>query len=97
MEKQRQIYSNFMCLNAHKAACTEVPTAHVMFYKDGGVISPLQPLISMTIDDVLEELDRESELVRWLLNQMSTYDPRKQKIVALVFDRQTVLSDVLCG
>jgi succinate dehydrogenase flavin-adding protein (antitoxin of CptAB toxin-antitoxin module) len=58
-------------------------------------LSPMQPLISMSVENLLEELDKDAELVRWLLNQMTTYDCRKQKLVALIFDRQTVISDVL--
>ena len=84
-----------MSLNAHKAAVTDTPIVHVMFYTEGKTMSPMQPLISMSVENVLEELDKDAELVRWLLHQMSTYDCRKQKIVALIFDHQTVISDVL--
>lgn len=95
MDEKRKIYQNFMSLNAHKAVVTDTPTVHVMFYEEGKTMSPMQPLISMSVEDVLEELDKDAELVRWLLNQMTTYDCRKQKLVALIFDRQTVISDVL--
>ena len=95
MDEKRKIYQNFMSLNAHKAVVTDTPTVHVMFYEEGKAMSPMQPLISMSVENVLEELDKDAELVRWLLNQMTTYDCRKQKLVALIFDRQTVLSDVL--
>lgn len=95
MEEQRKIYSTFLALHASKASTTSSPKAHVMFYDQKTSMSPMQPLITMSMDDLLEELDKDSELVRWLLQQMSTYDCCKQKLIALVFDRQTVLSDVL--
>ena len=53
------------------------------------------PLVAFTRENVVEEFDVESELVRWLLNQMSTYEPTRQCIVGLVFDNSTVVSDVL--
>ena len=95
MDAQRQIYNNFLSLNAHKARTTSVPTAHVMFYQHGKPMTPLQPLIAMSVNDILQELDKEADLVRWLLNQLATYKCSTQRIVALIFDRQTVLSDVL--
>ena len=95
MDAKRKIYENFLSLNAHKACVTDTPQVHVMFYQPDRVISPLHPLVLMSVDDVMQELDKDAELVRWLLNQMATYDCRKQRIVALIFDRRTVLSDVL--
>ena len=53
------------------------------------------PLLRLSRDEVCEELDTDSELVRWLLEQMRSYDCTRQRIVALVFDRSTVLSEVL--
>lgn len=94
MEERRKIYRNFLALHANKAGATAVPTAHVMFHDPSKPVSPAQPLIAMSVDNVLAELDKDSELVRWLLRQLTTYDCRTQKIVALVFDRTTVLSDV---
>jgi hypothetical protein len=95
MDEKRKIYENFMSLNAQKATTTTTPTAHVMFYEEGKTLSPFQPLISMSIENVQHELDQNSELVRQLLRQMSTYDCHRQKIVGLIFDSQTVISDVL--
>lgn len=95
MDEYRKIYRNFLSLNAQKAAVTETPVAHVMFYRKGTTMSPAQPLIAMSKEDLLKELDSESELVRWLMHQMCTYDCYKQRIVALIFDSKTVLSDVL--
>ena len=93
MEEQRRIYRGFLAVHAPKARATTEPTAHVMFQKPD--MSVYEPLIAMTREELLEELDGESELVRWLLWQMTTYDCYRQKIVALVFDRSTVLSDVM--
>jgi len=53
------------------------------------------PLVAFTRENVVEEFDVESELVRWLLNQMSTYEPTRQCIVGLAFDKSTILTDVL--
>jgi hypothetical protein len=92
MERQRKIFNTFLALNAHHAVPTEEPVVHLQFY-DGRCDS--QELLALTRDDVLEALDPSSELVRWLLEQMRTYDCLRQRIVALVFDKKTVLSEVL--
>lgn len=93
MERERKLFHAFLSLHAHKAAPTEEPVAHVQFHSDA--LSPADPLLAMTRDDVLEALDPASELVRWLLEQMRTYDCTRQRIVALIFDERTVLSEVL--
>lgn len=80
-------------MHANKSTATETPTAHLQFYR--GTMDPTEPLLTLSLEDVLDALDRESELVRWLLRQMSTYDCTRERIVGLVFDRQTVLSEVL--
>ena len=88
MEEQRRAFRVFLTLNAHKATTTEEPCAHLQ-WQSGSTMYALDR------DDVLEALDPNAELVRWLLEQMRTYDCTKQRIVGLVFDRQTVLSEVL--
>jgi hypothetical protein len=52
-------------------------------------------LVRFTKENVLSEMDKESDLVKWLLEQMCTYDCTCQRIVGLVFDKKTVLSEVL--
>jgi len=96
MEEQRRIYERFLSMHAQKAQTTQDPVAHLQFWR--GVDAPIAhdaPLIALTREEVLSELDPDSELVRWLLQQMSTYDSTRQRIVGLVFDKRTVLSDVL--
>lgn len=93
MEEKRRIYDGFLRMHANKAGTTEEPVAHLAFYSP--TMSMNDPLIRLDRDDVLDALDPSSELVRWLLEQMRTYDCTKQRIVGLVFDRHTVISDVL--
>ena len=94
MERERKLFHTFLSMHAHKAMPTDEPIAHVQFHSE--TLSPTDPLLAMTRDDVLEALDADSsELVRWLLEQMRTYDCTRQRIVALIFDERTVLSEVL--
>ena len=95
MDEKRRVYSAFMTVRAKGVTCTEEPVAHLQFYdsKDSSHMSA--SLVAFTREDVAEEFDTESELVRWLLNQMSTYEPTRQCIVGLVFDSKTIISDVL--
>lgn len=98
MDEKRREFAKYLVSNAHKARCTLQPTAHLHFYDPiAGNPNPTIPLVAMSKEDVLScpLLNRESELVRWLLHQMTTYDCHRQKIVALAFDRDVVLSEVL--
>lgn len=94
MESQRKIFEQFLSMTASRARPTNEPVAHVCFYQRD-CMPHNQTLLTMDQQDLLSELDAESELVRWLLWQLSTYDCTRQRIVALIFDRQTVLSEVL--
>lgn len=92
MDERRGTFRAFLALHAHKAPQgTEEPVAHLQFHP----VALEAPLLALTRDDVLDALDASSELVRWLLEQMRTYDCRTQRIVGLVFDERTVLSEVL--
>ena len=104
MEAERKIFHSFLAMHAHKASTTKEPIAHLQFCDatygsaDAGSTATIPhgaPLIALTRDQVMIELDASSDLVRWLLQQMNTYDPTTQRIVGLVFDRRTVLSEVL--
>ena len=92
MEVQRKAFADFLAMNLKKATATDRPVAHVQFY--GEAMEHDAPLLLMDQEDILAELDKESSLVRWLLNQLTTYDCTKQKLVALIFDRSTIISDV---
>lgn len=97
MEEKRKLFHTFLTLHAHKVGPTDEPVAHLHFCPEGTHLlpGPVDPLIALSQDDILDALDPESELVRWLLEQLRTYDCTRQRIVGLVFDRQTVLSEVL--
>ena len=96
MDARRRAFDAFLSLHAHKATCTEEPVVQLQFCDADGTPPALDaPLVALTRNDVLAELDKDAELVRWLLHQMSTYDCRRQRVVGLVFDRSTVLSEVL--
>lgn len=102
MEGHRRQLHAFLALHAHKAGPTEEPVAHLHFLPEPAYAgaeralpAPDAPLVSLTRDDVLEALDPQSDLVRGLLTQMSTYDCTRQRIVGLVFDTSTVLAEVL--
>tara|TARA_B110000046_G_C12760563_1_gene300685 strand:- start:18 stop:314 length:297 start_codon:yes stop_codon:yes gene_type:complete len=93
MERERKIFQTYLAMHAHKARPTEEPVAHLQWHAD---TLPLDaPLWRLTRAEVVEALDPSSDLVRWLLEQLRTYDCMRQCVVGLVYDKQTVLSDVL--
>lgn len=95
MEEYRKTFRNFLALHALKGGATNTPSVHVAFHTAGGPCNPAAPLLLMTEEELPDVVDFDCELVRWLLHQLRTYDCRTQKIIALVFDRKTVMSDVL--
>lgn len=93
MERERKIYETFLSMAAKRAPCPRERLCYLQFYD--GHLSAETPLVAMSAQDVLDCLSPEDVTVRWLLNQMRTFDPHTQKVVGLVFDRARVVSDVL--
>jgi len=98
MERERKAFQVFLSLHQHKAVPIDEPVAYLQFY-DECMPSDMQ-LIKFTRDDILDlgkrgRLDLECELVRVLLQQVSTYDCSTQRVIGLIFNKNTVLSDVL--
>ena len=87
------MYQCFLALHHRKGGKRNTPTAFVHFQSEG-FMDATQPLIAMTIDEVMQVLDTNSRFVQCLLTQMTTYNCTSQKIIALVFNEQVVLSDV---
>ena len=92
MERERKLFHTFLALHHLKAEATETPVVHVQWHSE--TLNPGAPLIRMTRDELLEDLDPTSSLVEHLLHQVSTYECTRQCIIALIFDKRTVLSDV---
>ena len=95
MEGYKKRLHTFLTLHAHKATTSDEPVAHLHFHDDANGLGIHSPLLVFTVEDVLEALNKESELVRQLLKQMHTYDCTCQCIVGLIFDEKTVVSEVL--
>jgi hypothetical protein len=96
MEREQHIFKTFLAMHSKNTApLSWERCVHAQFYRAaGGIPSDSEPLLIMDQQDILDDLDPESPLVRWLLEQLRTYHPTKQKIIALIFDKKTVLSDV---
>ena len=93
MEQQRRALQTFLSLHAQKAEVTREPCVYLYHYSED---MPYDlALLRLSRDDVVGYLDTESELVRWTLEQMRTYDCTRQCIVGLIFDKSTVLTEVL--
>ena len=56
------------------------------------------PLTPLTLDQVTAKFDTEAPPVRWLIQQIQTYDQVTSNIIGLSFDTKTVLAHVIqCG
>ena len=93
MEEERTLFKLLLATHERKAVATDDPCVFLQFR--GAATAASEPLLRWTREEVCEELDTSAELVRHLLHQMTTYECMTQRVVALVFDKQTVLSDVL--
>ena len=90
MDSKHREFETFVSLHGNKASCTDEPLAHVRFPEDAHD----DPLTLMSKEDICSAFDTSSNLVRWFLTQLNTFDYQRQKLLALVFDRSTIISNV---
>lgn len=95
MEYERTAHRRLMSARLGAVRCLPDERVVHMAFLDEGVPPEAAVLNLMTREDVLGRFDADSELVRWLLHQMTTYTPESQAIIACSFDRKRVLSDVV--
>lgn len=92
--------ASFLTCHAHKASPSKDPCVYLYFLPEGSTEVPVHAkLVRFSMENVKETLDVNSDLVRWLLKQLNTYDCQTQRIVGLVFgfpkEKGVVLTEVL--
>lgn len=95
MEEQRVLHKRLLTARFRAVQChSDERLAHVAFLGDG--VAPEASVWQlMSSDQIVERFDASSDLVRWLLNQVATFNPDTQAVVASAFDDRCVVSDVL--
>ena len=101
MERERRALETFVPLHQHKVKLH--PDERCVFlveHSDAGV--PLNCVLTqMTAEDVITYFSRDGRdpfsnpLVRWLLEQIQSYDARREVIIGLIFSPTNVLAHVL--
>ena len=99
MEAEQTALHSFVRLHGTrlKGVRTHNRVAHLVPFSPSGILlhAPLQPY---TVERIVAELDAESLPIRWLIQQVQTYDVDTQNVLGLVFDRQSALAHVVqCG
>lgn len=71
--------------------------AHLVHFSASGM--PLDvPLTPYTIERIVDELDPDSHPIRWLIQQVQTYDIDSQNVIGLIFSPTSALAHVVqCG
>ena len=97
MEEQQKALNSFVQVHANKLAIrTDKRVAHLVNYSPSGI--PLNiTLTQYTLEDLRQAniLDVSSPLVHWLFQQIQTYDIDREHVIGLVFDKKTVLANVV--
>ena len=95
-EEQKALYS-FVHLHANRLRDRPAKDPHVVYMAPFSPVSmPLDiTLEPYTVDEIREAFDTNSTLVRWLLRQVETYNPEREIILGLIFDKTRVLAHVI--
>jgi hypothetical protein len=93
-DSHRRQYDAFLKMRYREAVPTKEPAVYLHFVDEQSSFATA-PLVLLHTDDVLEALTPSSDLVVGLLEQMRRYDCTRQAIVGMVFDKRTVLSEVV--
>ena len=96
MDFEQRELKGFIDLHGFKARHhpTNQRVAHLYEYSSRGI--PLNAtLMQYTLEDVTSAFYTDSVLVRWLIQQIQTYDTTTEHIVGLIFDKSMVLAQVI--
>ena len=94
MEMEQGALNAFVRLHARKCKSkTDERVAYLYKYSES---IPLDAqLVKYKTDDILSVFKRDSHLVRWLVEQVNSYDVKTQCVIGLIFDNATVLAHVI--
>ena len=97
-DMQNKAYETFLQEILPGLHPTGTKKAYVHFVRGGIYKSGNPTLIEMTSDNVASVpnlLNPDVACVQWLQKQIASHDEERENVVALAFDRNVVLSDVI--
>ena len=96
MQKEQEALLNFVKMHTQKAEISQERCAYLVDYKEEGI--PLTvALDKYKREDFIQspKIDMNSDMCRWLVRQMDTYDTKKEILIGLIFNSHTVLAHVV--
>lgn len=99
METEQRALTSFVRLHGSrlKHEKTKERVAYMVSFSETGI--PLDvPLEPKTVEELCSILDTESIPVRWLIQQVQTYDQDSTNVLGIIFSRTSVLAHAIkCG
>ena len=94
MADEQPVLDSFVRLHANRLP--ECSSERVCYLVEHRSAIPLNvPLTPFSRENIVERFDTDSTTVRWLLNQLTTYDPTRESILGLVFRDDHILTHVV--
>lgn len=87
---------NFVRLHAHKlpAAPDAEPLVHLVPWSNKGI--PLaSTLVAYTTDEIKSRFNTDSPTIRWLMNQLMTYQRHESHILGFILNKDNILAHVV--
>ena len=96
MADVQQILDHFVRLHANRVPKPTKKSEAVAYLANHSAIMPLTiPLDPYSRDEIAVKFDTTDTTVRWTLTQLSTFDPRTQSMIGLIFDDGAIHAHVV--
>ena len=93
MEREQKALNAFLKLHGHKAQIRDERCVHLTEYAE---TMPLNiSLTQFSPENVISFFNMQMRPSQWLMQQVSTYDTSKERVVGLIFSKDVVLAQVI--
>ena len=92
--KVEQALISFVNVHARKVEVSNDRCVYLAEYNENGVNVDVV-LKQYTIEQIISNFDTNDQLIRWLIQQIQTYNVKKEIVLGLIFSKSEILAHVI--
>ena len=83
----------FISMNSGTVKTTSEPCVYLIPIND--LFDQSSPIKKFKQNDIIENFNKDSFYIQWVMKQLTTYNCEKQVIMGIIVDKNTIISDVV--
>ena len=82
-------------VSMHSGTVKTTPEPCVYLIQIDDLFDQSSPIKKFKQNDIIENFNKDSFYIQWVMKQLTTYDCEKQVIMGIIVDNNTIISDVV--